>query len=795
MQCIPDLTTARAELQHMQQVRAVLSDALVGHATQLRSAGLLPPDGLVAELVDYRSRLASLSANVIPTENGGAYAPDGPAQLSLDDVESAMNSQEIWIRCRVTLECMARLSHADETEFAALRQCQAQAAKLLTRMGSTWTSDCDTVSLATEARPFEALTTLLDTTCELPDEAWTAYHELVTATWGRSMSTAVARGKMWFMPDSASESPADATSPQDIPDSNLEPERSQSTPELEQADSPEIALESEPDVSAANGTNADDAAIVFDNQQDLIFDTTSRPGSERSPSHSYRALDLKLLSDEPYQWARPQGTPRADRTAVTAAVSSVRSLARRALEADPTHRGSHLSQLILQLLWDDRPALAYHLAHSLEESATEAPQVPPTWLIHALTLCRHVCYSQGEIARQLERDLEQFQPELIDTSSPDGNIANGFFVRAAALLPALLTASPAAARIIKTFRISPGLSRLYNYCGRILTYGQQFQGRATDLFTPDCDLVEWTEELQRLQQSIEEWLPEVINQHCAVSESTQLYLHAHWTLSSSTATRHDHAARCWSKWQEVLRIVYRLLEPVLAAEPSERNSVKSEVERLTHNVRLEPPPNQPVGLLPTGVMFFPDESMLAVLREAIDFANRWLRLCASKPGEGRTLASRDAQILRDEILERTDDVVAELAAHSEVHDSLCVKAGIACLCRTIEHLRMIFSPHSTLSLRESDCRDLLSNELLNIPHLELDPYGMPKMASNKLMITLLTQLRDMSPGAVKTSEVRFVERSHESTMRILESNLRQSEQQHVSGNQQPTVEMSNCCFE
>lgn len=794
MQCISDLTKARAELQHMQHVRAVLSDALASHAARLRSSGVLPPDDLLEELVHYRSRMAKLSADLIPSGDGetGVLKTTGP--LTLDAIESAIESHDIWIRCRATLECMARLSHAEDADFPPLRQCQAQAAQYLAGMGSTWTSDCDAARLETEVRPFEALTTLLQAAGELPDETWAACHELVTTKWGRSMSTAVARGKLWFMPEPVAQSPSEVISTHDVPNGTFESNLPRSKPAFERADNSELVLESGQNTDTSNGTTADDGAIVFDNQQELIFDTVGRPGSERSPSHSYRALDLKLLSDEPYQWTRPQGTHRTERTAATSSASSIRSLARRALEADPLNRGQQVSQLILQLLWNDRPVLAYHLVRSLERSAAETPLVPPAWLIHALTLSRHVCYSQGEIARQLEWDLQQFQPELVDSESPEGNIANGFLVRAAALLPALLTGSPAAARIMKTFRISPGLTRLYNYCGRILTYGQQFQGRATDLFTPDCDLVEWTGELERLQQSIEQWLPAVIDQHCAVSESTQLYLHAHWTLTSSTATRHEHAARGWSKWQEVLRIVYRLLEPVLAAELSQRNWVKLEVERLTHNVRLEPPANQPVGLLPTGAMFFPDESMLDVIREAIDFANRWLRLCASKPGEGRTLASRDAQSLRDEILDRTDDVVAELAAHSESYDSICVKAGIACLGRTIEHLRMIFSPHSTLALREVDSRDVLSSELLNIPHLDLDTSGMPTMAANKLLVPLLTYLRDTSPAA-KTPELPCVERSYQSTMSLLESNLRQHELRHEQESGQPSAEMSNCCFE
>ena len=81
---------------------------------------------------------------------------------------------------------------------------------------------------------------------------------------------------------------------------------------------------------------------------------------------------------------------------------------------------------------------------------------------------------------------------------------------------------------------------------------------------------------------------------------------------------------------------------------------------------------------PVGTLAFPQEAMLGMIREAIDYASRWLRLCASKPAQGRTLASRDAEVLRDEILDRTDGVISELAAYSKSHDGVRTKAGIAC---------------------------------------------------------------------------------------------------------------------
>ena len=234
------------------------------------------------------------------------------------------------------------------------------------------------------------------------------------------------------------------------------------------------------------------------------------------------------------------------------------------------------------------------------------------------------------------------------------------------------------------------------------------------------------------------------------------------------------------------------MKPIRTGQETERNWVKAEIDRLTQTMRLESDIGDSGTAAPVGTLAFPQEAMLGMIREAIDYASRWLRLCASKPAQGRTLASRDAEVLRDEILDRTDGVISELAAYSKSHDGVRTKAGIACLCRTIEHLRAIFSPHSTLALRENDPRHVVSAELLKISHLRLNENWLPTVDPVTLETEILTHLSHDERDWRQAFEAQSTQHDHLSTGRILELNVWRNEQERQSLAERREREIADC---
>lgn len=824
MQPVCELTTARAELHQLRQLQETLSTDLSRHARQLKSVGALPPEELIDGLVAFRSRLINL-------RDAAQVSPE--TEVSLECVQAAISRSELQKQAGLTLSRVLSLTHVDDRAFSGLVHCQEAARQLQAQLKDVSNNHMSEIAqLADGSHPFYALLQLVDSPDELSDEAWAQYQEQITTAWGRALATAVARHKIRSTaprdnsPSIIKESSALVSQQNDAADIHIDSPPPLVTPGSSTIESVHIEKESNPapipslpvapveepsisealhveeslNVSVSPSTSTagwdvlDDAGSddsVFNEQQDSIFDSIGSGTSEQSLRRNSRSLDLKLLSEDPYHWAKSQPIRTASAPASIPASGNVGILARRALQADAASRRTMISQVTLQLLWDDRAALAYHLTRSSEGLLQGEAYVLPSWVMHALALSRHLCYSKGEIARLLEEDLKQFKPELLNSSSPEWNAGTGFFLRAAALIPALLASSPSAGMILRSFRITPGLSHLYNYCSRVLTYGQQLHGQAADLFTPDCDLAKWQGEMETLQQAIATWLPETIKKYSQANRTSLLFLHAHWTLTASPTMRHPEAVRLWSKWQEVFRIVAKLLKPVSMDQETERNWVKSEIDRLTQCVRLESATNEAssAGL---GVITFPLEAMVATIREGIDYASRWLRLCASKPAQGRTLASRDAELLRDEILDRTDSVISELATYSRTHDSARTKAGIACLCRTIEHLRAIFSPHSTLALRENDPRHIISGELLKIPHLRFNDQWLPTVDPVTLETEVLSHLSHEQRDWRQAFELHSGQHDHLATGRILELNVWRNEQERQALTERRENEINQC---
>jgi len=544
---------------------------------------------------------------------------------------------------------------------------------------------------------------------------------------------------------------------------------------------------------ATSATRSEPDSILDQDLEESIFDSISPSTSKKLLCKVSRSPSFRLISESPLQWSSgdrgriassTSGTPKSGSTSA--------NLARNALQTDRDARHSQLSQLILQLLTEDRLELAYHLTRGIESRLRGFETVLPSSLIRALVLGRHLCYAQGEIARNVDEDLREFTPALLTTGDAEWNEATGLFVRAATLIPALLTSSATATSILRSFRITPGLSHLYNYCSRLSAYGHRLQGQASDLFTPDCDMTHWENETAELQRSIETWFTDSIKATCPTSRSSLLFLHAHWTLTNGSVSRYAESARLWSKWQECFRLVHRLLKPALNGHEHARTWVKSEIARLTQSVRLDSTVHDLGQPLPAGVMTFPLEAMVTFVREGVDFASRWLRLGASKPTQWRTLASHDAEDLRDEILERTDAVLEELATFGQQHPTTRTRAGIACLCGTIEHLRAIFSPHSTLALRETDPRHVLYGELLKIPNLKMNEQWVPAVDPLTLENEILTYLSGDPRDWKQAFELQCLARDHVATERILQLNVWRTELQREGLKRRRSGEIQIC---
>ncbi len=431
---------------------------------------------------------------------------------------------------------------------------------------------------------------------------------------------------------------------------------------------------------------------------------------------------------------------------------------------------------------EGRLPMAMQLTRCLEQKLEQPDVTAPSWLLRALILGRHLSYSKGEIARQLEDELREFRPEMLSEGSDERRLAMSFLLRAAALPAVLLAGSATATGILRSFKIAPGFSQLYNYCSRIALYGDRLAGHLVEMFRP-AGTITGASELEEMSQSARDWLEQAAKNAVSYSRTSPLFLHAHWTLTSGTAVRHAEATGEWCKWQETLSLCHQLLKPIFDGAHGERNGVRQEIARLTSQVRVEPLDlSNRAGVQSTAArgIVLPREEMHAVILDAVAIANRWLRLCHQTASGGGSPVPLEALELRDEILNRSDGVLGELTQHRHLADSPLVKAAIACCQNAVRQIQALFESRLSLPLVEPDPRHVLNADLLRIPGIELNDEWLPETEPAIVERELVASVEQSELNWRQSYDHHAHAGNHEATGRLLDLDVWSSPEERES---------------
>ncbi|MBS0202368.1 MAG: hypothetical protein JSS49_05665 [Planctomycetes bacterium] len=730
----------RQELDQLRHLRPQFAQRLAEAADNLESPGIAPSTALTDELWSYRERMLSLASALI-----GDPATDG-ARVSLDQLEDLLNARDYRRSAETVLEQLTELMHVDLPDFAPLVLCQREASRLcelsIEAIDPGLNSELEL--LRSERHPLNSLIRLSDSGIHLSDSEWTECHDDVATTYGRQLATALTRGRIRRKSCRNADAAVVVPAPMSTSVAESPSHRSPETTQRETAISVCVGPASHPD--AVDRTRAIPASdSIFEPASETIFDAApTKPGSGRLRMAS-SPLDATS--------GRVAGASQTD----------PKSAARHANDSTSDH--------VIRLMTDGRLPLAYHLARCLEQQSDSVETIPPSWVLRALILARHLSYSKGEIARQLDDELREYRPEKLPNDGQDRQLAMSFLVRAAALPGALLAGSAPAISILRSFKISPGYSQLYNYCSRIALYGDRLSGSLVEMFRP-TGTIAGASELEELSQSARQWLQEASHKAVTYSRSSPLFLHAHWTLTAGTAVRHADATTLWCKWQEALTLAHRLLKPVCEQAEGERNWVRQEIARLTSQIRIEPldqaqrtsPPASTTGR----AIVLPLEEMHSVILEAVAVANRWLRLChQTSSGSGSPLPL-EALELRDEIIKRSEGVLNELAQHRQAATSALVKASIACCQDVVRQIHAMFESRIPLPLVEPDPRHVLNADLLRIPGIVLDDQWSPVTDASIVQQELVASLKQTEMSWRQSYDFHAQAGNHESTGRLLD---------------------------
>lgn len=743
-----------------------LAQSLYEAADRLEQDGL-PPASSVAESVhDFRRRLETFRNLVdphCPAEQAAAEDRISHAALAaaLDRIAEADKVQG-------QLERVLTLRHVDDPEYAPLIACREDARQLLAdRQAGTPQSSATWREFIDGKHPLNVLLTQLTGTSELSDDSWAELGERLAQSYGRSLATAVARGRLVF-----GEKPVEVTSA--VP-----------PPEVVASELPQV-IETQPDLLPAAGGNAEisvsdpsNAAVlasepsaeivlpqimsgvsapVFQVDVDTPVDPdlhapeedigssfldTDCPFNPHSPSSSLTLalasardklpplpvkhpesaeahqvepkvspvavsqqssifdddtgtttrIQMSELNQQPPvspvalvvevepapqvpagiappssplipQWTkdvsllREQPSAREDAilpdpTATEATIFevepplhlraqvSVEELASTAAASEGAERAGWLTELQVELLRSGRFALAYQITRCLEQYGDQAPSSLPLWLVRTLALGEHIVLPKGNIALLLQEDFAQFRRELLYRGDREWAEGLGFFLRAAAIRPAVLAPISRAASMLRAVGIHESLCHLYNYCSRIIRFSDQDQGNVLQLLRPN----EFEQPRRQAQSQL-------------VKEPTALIIDA-------------------------------FVPPAL-------------------------------------------------------------------------------QELRNSILERHESAIVELLAADQAQESLLISAGIAACRRAMQNVHDLFDPRISPPNHEPDPRHILNGILLKIPHLSLNSRWEPELELPALETELLDFLSKPEPTWLEALEMHGQLHDHSATERLLE---------------------------
>ncbi|HET6425589.1 MAG TPA: hypothetical protein VFG20_18005, partial [Planctomycetaceae bacterium] len=490
----------RQELDRLADWRGRLADALTEGASQLEAVGAVPDDALLTELTDYRQRMRTLGFRMT------GQTPATGEQLSLTNFESLLKKSQQCEELVYELAAIKDLEHIDDADYTPLVRCRDELERCAERLtGAIDPSDADQTLLFERQHPLQAVLALLDSSSAISDTEWNERQDRVVHAYGRAFAAALIRGKIRRR--------AGATA---VP----------------------VDLVSTARVAVADGSVITDSPSVTEEPDDHTV-RWFQSGSSILPGVTTTAPSPEVTSTEEASTTSEASPPVPDISISLNLPNPVRhtdaaaQLAREIAGETPPS-AARLKALVQQLLRDGRVALAANLADCVGRLPASPHMAPPAGLLRALALGTSLSYSRGELARAVEQELRPFVTTAASAAvKDDARYGIEFQLRAAALLPALLGASPAASAILRSFAIEPGLSQLYNYCHRVALFGERLQSQAVELFQAPAEQAQWLAERQLLQSEVRQWLDHAVARGVQYQRSSPLFLHAHWTVMAS----------------------------------------------------------------------------------------------------------------------------------------------------------------------------------------------------------------------------------------------------------------------
>ena len=449
------------------------------------------------------------------------------------------------------------------------------------------------------------------------------------------------------------------------------------------------------------------------------------------------------------------------------------NLAAEILNNPEANRTTLLPDLILHLIHEGRPGLAYHLARGLEERTQESKNFVPSWLVRVWTFAHALLFPKGQLAGMIQDDLQQHESRIPRKTQSDWDLALSLMIRAATLRPAIVAPMTRAASTLRAFDLRDGCVQLYNYCSRIGSYGERIQGVYPGLFKQSTVATPYSEQWSALRDDVRNWLDDPTSVGIQFDLCAPLFQKAHWSLRSAGMQRSPEAADTWKNWQIALRHAKSIIDPVIANHRPDLNRVRSEVEEIS-------------GMLAAPVEdadareSFSQPEIRAYLRQALTFAQRWITLHQrAANSETQNYLPQTAVELRSEIESRHDAVMEELQVLASSYPAVEVRMAVACLMLSAQEIRDMVNPTKPAESVERDPRHILHSELLKITSINLNSNWEPELDFHNLEDEILNYLSQPQPDWTTALKLHLSQGNHSAADRILSMSLWSAEEREA----------------
>ncbi|MEB3830189.1 hypothetical protein [Phormidium sp. CCY1219] len=679
---------------------------------------------LIAALATSRNQFEELRANVLKEikSSGGSPVPGANEIVSLRELHSLLeqavaraNQQKAEVETirQSALSVLERVLAIDysENDFSPLRECQEQARELqriISKQETNLPTEAET--LASGIHPLAALLRLISQRDSPNYKLVEELQSKVAQSFGMPLAIAALTGKLILA--SQSESIPKENKPVDT---NVQTQKSTQAPKSKTDNSPE-------------------STVVVQ----ITHEAEEWPPVKQSSSQ-----------------APPLPSPQTHSEVTDKQLTDVQEIAASILNSNVAENALALHYLIWQLLREDQLSLAFHLGRCLENQFRELQPRLPSWLIRGVALGRHVRYDLGvgEIANILMEDFANFSDRYFIENEGEWNQSLSLLLAASALRPALLAPNTNASNILNYLRLGEGLNQLFEYCQTIANYGNQRCALNTAAIKKVRNQKAWESDMKSLRQEVEEW----------------------WSQAPLLDMIYGLAKAVWKTWLKPEGRVYSLLIPIRDNDANQLETVKGAVKLLSSESQIDAEVKRTqknLNAASRGASIVTGKALSRIhlhVKDAVDFARRWIELQESRTDIENDFSQKQAQQIKQDLSSRHDAVLEELESFVAKQNSLSVIAGISCCQKAVKDIRTLFDPTAPLPTGEPKLKYLLNAELLKIKSLPLDDDWEVEVPIDYSLLDKILRLIAQSYSDWRQSfENQTDSRNHEATERIIE---------------------------